>query len=273
MPPLLCLSPLILDQSFPRDKNELSLVSGVLGTIQDLVEQDKIHFILTYNLRQLVQQFNWAQDQNKTLFDIYRLLNQWFLQPNERLLEINVSKINDYNLHPIPRNCIGEGNSILWSNEMGKLLVLHDKCCTHDTFFIGVACEGAFSGKDKGVYDNPKNQRVFPLVGYGDIRTLDDAFQWDIPSNIHNKNVSFDNFCKNYRVIGGISINKPRGSHYKVNFKGSRPWELDRNDDPIPDAYLRELSDITKFPILVLKTALIYGRLPKKTQLKLKMFK
>lgn len=272
MPPLLCLSPLILDQSFPRNKNELSLVSGVLGAIQELVEEDRIHFVLTYNLRQLVQQFNWTQEQNKDLFDLFRLLNQWFLQPNKRLVEIDVSSINDYELHPLPQSCIGESNSNLWAKEMGRLLTVHDKCCSRNEFFIGVACESAFSKRPKGVYHNPKHQRVFPLVGYGDFNTLDDAYQWDVPNNIHNKDVSFDCFRNNYQCIGGISINPSRGSHYKVNFKGNRPWILDRNDDPIPDKYLKELTVITSYPVPVIKAALIFGKKPEKTQIKLKKF-
>jgi len=34
MPTLLCLSPVILDQSFPRDDDELNLVAIALGELQ-----------------------------------------------------------------------------------------------------------------------------------------------------------------------------------------------------------------------------------------------
>ncbi len=54
MSALLCPSPVILDQSFPRDEDELNLVAVALGELQLYIEQDQAHLILTSTLRDLV---------------------------------------------------------------------------------------------------------------------------------------------------------------------------------------------------------------------------
>jgi hypothetical protein len=57
MPKLLCPSPVILDQSFPRDDDELNLVAVALGELQLYIEEDKAHLIVTNILRDLVADF------------------------------------------------------------------------------------------------------------------------------------------------------------------------------------------------------------------------
>jgi len=269
MPPLICTTPTILDQSFPRNDEELYRVAESLGVIEEILKADKAHLILTNLLREIVEPFEW-QNHHPILGDIRRLLCQWFLQPHERLVEINLDDIEDHNPHPLPFSCNSQGLFDFWSDEMGKMLVKHASCCSGDEFFIGIACELALCGEGLGEYDNPNNEKTFPLVGREELEQLSDAYLWeDLPPNIYNTNVSFSNACRNCYVIGATRVDPPSGgSHYKVHFEGSRSWSLDKNIDPVSEDHLQELVGITGYPVTVIKTALIYGSLPQKNILR-----
>ena len=186
MPPLICASPIILDQSFPRNEDELRIVKVALGEIQYFIENDLAHVILTNGLRDIVESFDWNQSSK---YDIYKLLDQWFLQKHKRLVEIDVSNIKDYVAHPIPKGCSGQGLVIFWADELGRMLVLHDRCCPVGRFFIGVGCERAFAGDCLGEYDNPNGERVFPLVGPENINKLAEAYEWVLPKGRIKKKV------------------------------------------------------------------------------------
>jgi len=68
---------------------------------------------------------------------------------------------------------------------------------------------------------------------------------------------------RNYRAIGAVALDSPRGgSHYKLRFEGRRPWPLDPNDDPVPPRYLDKLAVIASLPLPVLVSALLTGDLP-----------
>jgi len=91
MPPLICCSPVILDQSFPRNRLELDLVVDTLGKIQEQIEFNEVHLILTEQLAEVVENFDWdIREEYAILLDIYRLLSQWFLQQHERLIRIRM---------------------------------------------------------------------------------------------------------------------------------------------------------------------------------------
>ena len=268
MPPLLCASSFILDQTFPRDEGELNLVSDALGVMEEVVRNNDAHLILTDTLQKIVEEFDWQRTGPYPLLrTIYDLLNQWFLLPHDRLIKIDLTDIQDHQPHPLLCGCQTEGLSEIWADELGKLLIIHDACCAHNNFFIGVACAFAFSGEQVGEYNNPNNQRVFPLVGPNDIdQRLIDAYEWDIPNDLHQRNISFDDAYNNCHAIGAVEIVPPtRGSHYSVRFKGAhRPWQLDPNSDPVPERYLRQLVGIVGYPIEVIKYALLHGELPER---------
>ena len=57
MPPLLCASPVILDQSFPRNEYELRIVAIALGEIEKLISENRIHVLLTDVLSQIILEF------------------------------------------------------------------------------------------------------------------------------------------------------------------------------------------------------------------------
>lgn len=274
MPPLICGSPSILDQSFPRDENQLLAVADTLGQIANQLEENEIHLVLTRELAQFVLQFDWINRGHNypLLIEIYNLLNQWFLQPNERLIQPDLSDITDYEIHPIPEGCSSAGLVNTWANEVGKLLWLHDQCCPSSSYFIGIACEKAYTGSPPQKYKYVEFQRRFPLVGPNEIpQLLIDAYVWEVESDIHRKKISFNRAYNNCRVIGAIGVEPPSsGSHYNIKFRKARSWPLDKNKDPIPDRFIKELVSITGYPLPVIKTALYTGTLPRK-KLLLKM--
>lgn len=266
MPPLLCCSPVILDQSFPRDKYELYLVADTLGKIQGQLNSDEMHLVLTDELAQLVEDFDWTVSEEYCILnDIYRLLSQWFLQPHERLIRVDLSEIGEYAKHPVPEGCEVQGLVEFWSDEVGRLLARHDRCCPRNRFFIGIACESAYCTGRPRSYVNPCGSRTFPLVGPNDIPLLADAYDWQVHPDTERKSVYFRDVIRHHKVIGCRSVVRPSGgSHYKLVFKGGRSWPLDANIDPVPEQFLRELTSITGYTLPVLKHALLSGALPSK---------
>jgi len=270
MPPLICASPTVLDQSFPRDRDQLRAVAITLGEIQQQLKNNEIHLVLSEGLRELVQEFDWRNRGNDPLLrEIYNLLNQWFLKKHGGLIELteaDFSGVNRYQPHPIPIGCYNIGLVEIWADEVGKLLSLHDKCCPNNSYFIGIACEQAYSGSTLQQYCTHNNPRYFPLVGPGEIpQRLVDAYVWIVQSSVRRKNVSVNNAIKNHKAIGAIRIEPPSGSsHYTMKFKKGRSWPVDINIDPIPDDFLTELVTITGYPLPVLRAALITGDVPTK---------
>jgi hypothetical protein len=266
MPPLISATPAILDHSFPRNEDELRIVAVALGEIQLLLQDDSIHLIITQVLGDLIREFDWTPSRRFSLLnDVYRLLAQLFLQPHDRLVSINTTVIDSASPHPILEGLSSQGLVEIWADELGKVLQLHDRCCNRGEFFIGIACERAFAGMDKGTYGAGVTTRAFPIVGPSDLSTLADAYEWVIPEGAHRKQVSFRDAKRNCRLIGAIAVDSPQGdSHFKVRFPGSRPWTLDPNDDPIPEPYLRELVDITGLPLGAIKAALADGIEPER---------
>jgi len=266
MPPLICCSPVILDQSFPRDASELYFVAYTLGRIQEQVNRDEIHLILTDELAELVENFDWnVREEYAILIEIYKLLNQWFLQQHERLIRVDLSAIQEYDKHPIPQGCQAQGLVDLWSDEVGKLLAKHDKYCPRGRFFIGIACESAYCAGTPRCYINPSGHRAFPLVGPSEILSLADAYDWQVHSDIIRQSVYIKHITRHYKVIGSELLIRPSGSsHFKLTFRGGRSWVLDANIDPVAEEFLSELTSITGYELPVIKYALLNGELPNK---------
>jgi hypothetical protein len=268
MPALLCLSPLILDQSFPRDEEELGLVALALGEIEEYFAADRAHLLLTEVLSELIQEFDWTSEHQSLLVDIHRYLQQWFRQPRDGLVAVDVADVTEYQPHAVPQRCAKDGLVDFWADELGRILSLHDECCDGGRFFIGIACPYAFAGEEKDTYaEVASDVRAFPLVGDDDLPTLDDAYAWVIPNEIHQKSVSFADIEKHYHVIGALAFEPPSGggSHYKLRFE-YESWPVSKNTAPetLTRTYLKQLITITGYPLDVLKTALISGRLPEK---------
>ncbi|MBD2325705.1 hypothetical protein [Alkalinema sp. FACHB-956] len=270
---LLCPSPILLDHSFPRNEEELRIVAFALGELEEFISHGRAKLAKTQTLSDFIDEFDWTSTHSNLLMEIYRFLSQLLLRQDERVVDIskyldcmNSDSALTYYSHPLPKRC-GHQTGLLdfWSDELGKILFLHDQCIDkNDDFFIGVACAYGFAGQCIDEYTNPQKCRFFPLISPDNIGILTDAYEWEIPNDIHQKKVSIEDVKRNCQTIGGILESPDRDSHYKVKFQGERPWTFSINDDPIPERYLRQLVDKTNYPMDVIKTALIKGKLPRK---------
>jgi hypothetical protein len=262
MPALLVPSPIMLDQSFPRSSGELSLVAVALGELETLVEQGAAQIVLTPTLCDFLADFDWSRDEaNRLVHDIFRLLSQWALQQHGVSLSVDVSDVTGHEPHPVPNECHSQGLVDIWSDEIGRLLKCHDEDC--GGFCIGIASCQAFGGGVCGGYPTPYADRAFPLIGPENVASLENAYSYDLPAGTSKRSVSFSKAYKNVGLLGAARIdNPPGGSHFKVRFPGKRPWPLDRNHDPIPEAYLKELEEIVGMPVEVISYVLSTGEIP-----------
>ncbi len=265
---LVCGSPLMLDHSFPRSYQEMQLVAITLGEITKQIDNEEIELVITKELEQIIVEMDWNNrtDDYPLLIDIHRHLSKLFLRKHNQLVCLDLAAICDHSLHPTPMGCSIAGLVEIWADEVGKLLKVHDECCRGNNFFIGIACEKAYSGFSIGSFQRNGDRRHFPLIGPDDIEDkLIDAYVWDIHPDIRRKSLWNSNIFENYKVIGAYRIERPSGdSHYKVRFKNKRPWALDINVDPVPNRFISELETITGLPAIVLKVALLTGSLPLK---------
>jgi len=269
MPPLLCPSPDIIDQSFPRSNDDLDTVKAALGVLLDSIEEGLCTILLTQVLSEFIVQiveetFAWEKlETYPDLHLVYRVLAEIGLQPRG-VQRVNVSGVANYVAHPIPEGLECGDFAQRWSEEVGRLFVIHSQCCTRGEYFIGIACTLAFAGKTKGKYNNPDSAPTFPLAGPKEIKCLQDPLKWDIPDDMHRRNVSFKDAYRRIVLLGG-NVHKPSGSsHYQVQFPGQRTWTLDRNTDPIPERFLRQLESITGEKVEVVKYVLLNGTWPQR---------
>ncbi len=69
-------------------------------------------------------------------------------------------------------------------------------------------------------------------------------------NDIRLRDISFNQAKNNIDILGAVRVEKPRGmggSHYIAVFEGARSWPIDKNTDPLPDDYLKELIDVTGY--------------------------
>jgi len=268
MPPLLCPSPVILDHSFPRSLEDLRSAARALGELMYVVDQGRAGLALTGALRQFVELFEWERvpAEMPVLLEVHRLSALLFMAEHPGLIELAVpaAEAGQAEPHPRPRDASDGGLVDYWCSEVGELYALHEHASTpKGRFCVGVACAGLFSGNASPGYEPPDAVRVFPLVGPDELDVLVDAFDWDVPADSDRQKVSFADAYRNLRTIGAERIEPPKGgSHYKVRFPGARPFALDPNVDPLPDRFLEELTEITSYPLRVVRFALKKGRLP-----------
>jgi len=265
MPPLLCLDPVLLDHSFPRSDEELETIATAFGRLQELVDLDEAHLILTRSMENFVDFFEWTTSgsAHHLLQDLYNLIVQWLLQPNERIIHRNFSATEL--LHKIPCASSSGLLSEFWSQDVGGLAAHCKAFPVRGKPFIGIACPYLFADpiQRNSCFENA-SICSFPIVGDENFRAeLDDAYEWVLPSDIHQKLVPFREARRNIGILGGV-ITRITASHHIVEFSGARSWPLDINTDPIPDRFLNELETITGYTRDVIKSALISGRMPAK---------
>jgi hypothetical protein len=257
----------MLDQSRERQVDELQRIAVALGSMEQLLSDGSVNVVLTPLLRDVVEAFAqqpWKQQ--GLMLEISRLLSTWFLQRNETLIELDLSSITEYLPHPIPADCAKDQLVLFWADELGRLLIVHDECGPTEGFSIGIACDKAFAGEPLGAYEVHAG-RVFPLVGPDQIESvLLDAYEWELDKSVLRKPISLREARANCFALGASEVRTPRrDSHYKFIFPGRpRNWTLSRNDDPVPISYLRELCEITGYPLGVVRHTLLEGALPQR---------
>ncbi len=276
MPALVCLSPVLADQSFPRYSKDAKTVAIALGELAQLTESGIIRVATTPVFRDLLEAYCWEQPTGLK-GEIYNYLNRLVLGGGPRTVAVNVSKVTNYVAHPTPVGCDDNETYVqLWADDIGKLLVIHDDCIAERKYFIGVACEHAFSGKQISSYKPHSHPRCFPLVSpstsdcNSSAAALVDADEFNVSGEFENADVSFEEAKQNVYAIGASAVHPPDGgSHFTVKFPGARTWPLDSNYDPVPPQYLNQLKHITGLPMAAIKCALKTGKLPTR-QLRLK---
>lgn len=263
LPPLLCPSPGLLDQTFHRNEAELLAIADVLGRLQDMIDENRAHLILTTVFADIFEEFDFQRSGPYPLLnDIHRHLAIWFLQQHGVHIA-DLTHVSEYATHPVPTECEDQGLVELWADEVGRLLAAHDECPKSSTFFIGVACVSAFACGTLNRYGSSA-ARVFPLVGPSEISLLAPAYEWVISRDIVQQDVPFSAAKRNLKFLGGKVEDSDGTSHCQVKFKCNRTWPLDTNYDPVPDDHLRELSPITGYPLSVIKAVLLSGEAPPK---------
>lgn len=269
MPPLVCLPTIVLDHSFPRDAHQLELVCQALGALVKHVQSEEIGVVLTDLLSEFVEDTNnisWERRSREYPLpnDIRALLSQWFLQPGFPSLRIDLSDIEGYLPHPLPLGCEG-GLALFWSDEVGRLLALHDSRVQGGAYCVGIACVFAFAGEEPSQYPEGTEGRVFPIVGpQKATETLHDAYDFEVPSHACDLTITFSDCQRNYRAIGAVSFaSARRDDHYEMEFPNGFKWTCDRsNADHIPEAFLKEICREYGYPLAVVKYALREGRVP-----------
>lgn len=274
---LVCPSPQILDHSFPRTEDELEVIAISLGHIIEKLEEKNLALLHTNTLDDFISSYYPDWNQYPMLRDVWVALNQLISHPSQELIYEDLLQVENYIPHLIPQKSTSKKDTEslldLWMDELGKILILHDQCIEKNEFFIGIACPYGFSGGELDTYDNPTDQRVFPLVGLETFeKFLVDADEWYIPikMDISNKSVDINNLERNYSVIGisHIDSEKGRGSHRVLVIDGHRDISLPKpqrkGDKSVQDYVLKELAQTFNYSIDVIKYALIEGELPER---------
>ncbi len=269
MPFYFFLPPTVLDQSFPRSQGELNRVVDTLGEVQALVAGGQCLLATTEIICEFIEDFDWQNvgpDGLSILRDIYRVLSEIVARDGAASVLLNLPDTNPIILHPLPDSSFAtNGLATIWQEEAGKLLVVHDQIRAGGSPFVEVPCERAFADGALGTYAPSPCPSQLPLISPNSLSTLADGEEWLVDWDDINAPVTFRLAHRNLACIGG-KVRRPHGgSHHKVSFNNAvRPWILDPNDDPVPDAYLNQLPPLCGFPIDVVRFALLHGSLPKK---------
>lgn len=267
---MLCPSPAMLDQSFPRDADEVERIGKALGVIQMLIEEGRVSIVMTESLGDFVDEFDWARSDlgmvARFLQPMHHLLTQWVLQPSQSIVSISRFPEVPYTPHPIPSGSTGKGLIEFWSEEVGKLYAVHELTCPGaGMYYIGIACDYAFAEMEINDYEDCTCSKAFPLVGPNTLSALVSAYEPELPRVRRNSQVAFSGAKNNCKLLGATHIEQPHGgSHYKVYFPDApRPWILDPNNDPVPEPFLRELVELTGYSLEEIIYILSTGRKPK----------
>jgi hypothetical protein len=262
MPPMVCPSPIILDHSFPLNRAVLEDVLGALGSLQEHRENGDPIIIASPIFPEFTAEINWQKiNEYPELRDIERYLTQLFLQPNSSYIPVDTDGLGAAVPHPLPQGCAQTPLSGIWSDELGKIKVLHDSRASAGPF-IGIACHEGFSGLATGTYPAASLPGL-PLVGEIEFRSLDSGVKYQTAPNILQEPVRYRDARRNLKLLGGEISSTAVGSHYSVHFPDApRPWVLDYNINPLSEEFLRQIPLLIHKPLDFVKHVLIYGEIP-----------
>ena len=264
-PKLIVLSPILIDQSFPRDSEDLLNVAVSLGNLTELLQHGDIIVLLTNVFVTFIEDTCFQREDHVPLvLEIYRYLQQISLVQNTSVRLIDVSKISDHQPHLVPVG-VNENNGLIdfWKDEVGKLLKIElDTQDISGQYRIGIACDIGFSGGVCRAYPC-HDGHALPIVGESNFATLlASPYVWLTDPNIHNRTICFEDAKRNIEVFG-CRYSRRESSHHQYIFEDGRTWPLDENHSEIPLAYLDELVSITQLPLNVIRHTLVKGELPK----------
>jgi hypothetical protein len=262
MPPMVCPSPVILDHSFPENRELLRDVLGALGSLQKHREEGELIIIASPIFPEFTSEINWQKiDEYPELRDIERYLTQVFLQPNSSYFSVDTDVLALAPPHPLPDGCPQTELSKIWSDELGKIKRLHDSRAGHGPF-IGIACHRGFSGLPTGTYP-AGSPPALPIVGETEFKNLDSGLRYQTAANVLQQAVRYRDAYRNLKLLGGVISSTAEGSHYSVHFPNApRPWVLDYNIDPVSEDYLRQIPVLIGKPLDYVKHVLNYGSIP-----------
>lgn len=268
MPRLVIPSPTLIDQAFPRDKDELIIVAEAFGNLIEMIETNELELLLPESFREFVELFEWNQEGRGTILsEIYHLLSVLVLQGNQAVVRINTTAVTAFEPHPVPTRCENFGFVAEWSMEIGKVLRLHDDRLNDiANFCVGVSCAYGFAGECLDRYP-VGHGRAFPLVGPGNVTILREIVEWKIDDSIRNATVTPTDFIRNKDVLQVEKIVKKPGSHRKVYFKNGTSWTLDMNWNRIDDSIIEQLQKCCGYPTDVVKSLILNGEEPVKVRI------
>lgn len=278
MPPLVCLSPQLLDHSFPRSDIELDLVADTLAEVDELREANELHIAVPGILSLFVEEFCWSHPrQQGRLLDVQRHLAALLAQPTSRVVRIDVDCVDEWVPHPVPSGCEPDGLIAEWAEEVGRLVRRHDRSVADDGYCIGVfvcsaeAVQAGYDAKEGSVVP----ERCFPLVDASLLGELLDAYFWRVPADYARRVVKPRDIIAHYRQLGATVLQEPAGDdHYHLIFPQGQKWTFAQSWTELGENAIAQLRKLTGLPSAVIKYALCEGKDPRdylEPQLRLEM--
>jgi hypothetical protein len=265
------LSPIFLDQAFPRNENELRVVASSLGDLIEDLEAGTVLLMVPEVFEEFLDLslYSWQQKPaiDSWLRDIATHLFQILNQLAKSVIRLRVDVVNGRPPHPVPGGVASELTDE-WAVQMAGLLEKHDAAIAGNRYFIGIACPYKYAGLEDGGYTPPLPIRYFPLVSARTARAqLMPYHSYDAPINLKSQRLTYRHVRQNFKFIGGIELKDVSGSdHQRLHFGGGRWVEFDtggkRDSTLIPDAWMKQVCaklDLPDEAADAVKAALIAG--------------
>jgi hypothetical protein len=163
MPPLLCPSPVLLDQTFPRSLTQARAVNVALSKFLELLKEESALHLMTESLQERLKLWydgkidpghleigsELSEKEVKQLSQQCRaifvsLANLVTSRQNDRYW-IDTDEVEEELIHPIVWDYAGMYVE-KWRRELGRVAILHARVATEYRPFAAVACLESFGG-------------------------------------------------------------------------------------------------------------------------------